>query len=271
MRRVRQGAQGLVSGEQPAPWWQGASHALSQANDELGLRKVQGDDLHHFFIAQYDSGRQGAVSVDAELAPLTEEVGHFAITRNVANCEHSAQRSLSCTAGAHSRCRGYVGDPSCPCLCSCHTSGVYVTVRRPILRTWLSQSRLIRNTASRMALQRVVQNWLATMGSNWCIEPASGTPFAPLRTDIHLSSKGDNMDRQDNAPVEWQGQVKHGALQTFAYYRRLLKAQGELTSDARQGLIDIIDFTEDHMMAMWEIIDEGERHERMTQRASDKI
>lgn len=71
--------------------------------------------------------------------------------------------------------------------------------------------------------------------------------------------------------AEWHRQVRHGALQSFTHHRRLLVQGGELSQDARQGLIDLLDYMEDHLVTLWPVVDAIEAHGRMTRRASVKV
>ena len=80
------------------------------------------------------------------------------------------------------------------------------------------------------------------------------------------------MDTQENAQ-RWDRAVRQGALQAFTYFRRRLRQGGEMRADERQGLIDLLDATEEHLVTMWQLVEMTEKvqHARMTRIAADKI
>jgi hypothetical protein len=57
--------------------------------------------------------------------------------------------------------------------------------------------------------------------------------------------------------AEWERQVRLGALQSFTFFRtRLYRLRDEgrpLTSDELAGLIDLLDYTEQHLVDMWDL------------------
>ena len=63
------------------------------------------------------------------------------------------------------------------------------------------------------------------------------------------------MSEKTDAQVrEWEEQVRLGGLQALTHFRKLLLSGKELTADDRQGLVDLLSYTEDHMVAVWEIL-----------------
>lgn len=61
------------------------------------------------------------------------------------------------------------------------------------------------------------------------------------------------MNTQESA--EWHRQLRQGALSSFSHFRRVLMSGKELNDDDRRGLVDMLNYTEEHMVAMWQIED----------------
>lgn len=61
------------------------------------------------------------------------------------------------------------------------------------------------------------------------------------------------MDEKSDAQLQWEEQVRLGSLQSLSHFRRLLLSGKPLSRDDRQGLIDLISYTEEHLMSMWEL------------------
>lgn len=53
---------------------------------------------------------------------------------------------------------------------------------------------------------------------------------------------------------EWEEQVRQGGLQALAHFRRLLLSGKELSADDRQGLLDLLEHTENHMVLVWDTL-----------------
>lgn len=59
---------------------------------------------------------------------------------------------------------------------------------------------------------------------------------------------------------QWEEEVRRGALQAFTYFRRRLQAEDDpLDSDTRDGLIDLLNYTEEHLVEVWKLIEMSEQ------------
>lgn len=225
MRTVRECAQELMSIEQLACGRKCAYSLLHHIRNQIGLYEVDGNELCHLVVTQCDSGYQGTICIHQELSPLAKEVSHFAIARLVANGNHALA------------------------LCKKWAYACYAWACRPILRSLISHLRPRSDKSSTLALPVAVQSVCTTMGS---IEPVRAT-WHTSSNNLHTTCKGENMDTQESA--EWHRQLRQGALSSFSHFRRLLKQGSELSADDRQGLVDMLNYTEEHMVAMWQIED----------------
>lgn len=72
---------------------------------------------------------------------------------------------------------------------------------------------------------------------------------------------------------QWSEQVRQGALQAFTFFRRRLRQGGELAEDERQGLIDLLDATEEHLVTIWQLVEMTEKvqHAHVSRLVADKI
>ena len=72
---------------------------------------------------------------------------------------------------------------------------------------------------------------------------------------------------------QWSEQVRQGALQAFTFFRRRLRQGGELAEDECQGLIDLLDATEEHLVTIWQLVEMTEKvqHAHVSRLVADKI
>lgn len=80
------------------------------------------------------------------------------------------------------------------------------------------------------------------------------------------------MNEKTDAQVRaWEEQVRLGGLQAFTYFRSLVLSERPWSADDRQGMVDLLNVSEQHMIVMWETLDEVREHERMTRSAMQKV
>lgn len=59
----------------------------------------------------------------------------------------------------------------------------------------------------------------------------------------------------EQGSAEWLENVRLGALQAMTYFRGRLQADA-MSPEDREGLIDLLNYTEDHLRLMWEYVEE---------------
>ena len=64
------------------------------------------------------------------------------------------------------------------------------------------------------------------------------------------------MPQSEKQSAEWLEGVRIGGIEALSHFRVLLHQRKPLSEDDRQGLIDLLDYTSDHLQAMWTFVDE---------------
>src|SRR5690348_14182735 len=91
-------------------------------------------------------------------------------------------------------------------------------------------------------------------------------------------AKGEEMNEKMNE--QWLDEVRKGGLAYISHVRRLLLSAPKVVieGDERQGLLDFLEYTEDHLVSMWELVAEAEREEaaqeeakQLTERATERV
>lgn len=57
----------------------------------------------------------------------------------------------------------------------------------------------------------------------------------------------------------------------MAHFRRVLSGDTPLDRDTRDGIKDMLLYMEEHLLTMWQIVEDEEAHELLTRQADDKI
>ena len=84
-----------------------------------------------------------------------------------------------------------------------------------------------------------------------------------------------DFDGQEKPSQQWLDEVRQGGLSYFTHLRRLLKASEVtvLEGDEKQALLDFLEYTEEHLVRMWEWVEECEKEETqwLTKQAAERI
>lgn len=72
---------------------------------------------------------------------------------------------------------------------------------------------------------------------------------------------------------KWLDEVRMGGLAYISHVRRLLSQSERVVveGDERQALLDFLNYTEEHLVSMWELVAEHDQHVKLTNDACERI